>query len=865
MTAFHQVMPTYSTMDPNDDIMEDSIYANQQQAIEDIDIDFEFNDDPVQDEQMGEGDADVGDYSAGAAQPGFDDDDEMADDEQIHTLESVNRQSALQQPAFDAVVNSSAEVFMAEPPNVEHPDTTTDATADDILVDFGRDFEVAAAVDSSNEPQYLDIEPPVEKSFDKNLEIETFTSGTEENAHPNIDLVAPSADLKLEEGHGPSLTQQINSFEATNDLDLRNAEVAASFSVSGTTQVNTDSLQQGFTPQAQSEGVADSTKEAFNESKGTVLGGDASKDTGELKLQSDPSSVLQSTLDSVNGSKPEVPPDGSFSGQNTESEKSPVEGVEHEENEEHDEPPAHEAFNDLAIIVEYDGQELSLFPPHSDEASDTFLLSDHGLLEQDLCTLIAACKPVLSTDSMIGEELVLTIPSLGLEIAESAGEATTTTLAHLRDTYVHLSHNDGIELPDPLRLELFTKQKMSSQLERLLAFVEQGKGLTALIQESPQFAENDFAEGLEDAGERNSKGAPHIVTTEGDGSQQDTSINQGQPTFAAEVNGRSHREETPEDPEGDHDDFLDFRSPMHQPHDTPSKPSGFPRDQALDRPNRHDPHRQDFLTQNDAAVEFDDFDDEPGEQHVDAEAEQLFQPDLDLSVSEYQGQQEAQVESGVSSKNETKDLRTTANFDSVEIKGPASSALLEGENDFITGEPFCSYGLESFLINHLDEPEKPMDSLDKDKSLDGPDQEFSATTLPQEQDDGFDFDDFLEDQGSAPGLESDDNEVGTSVKTTEKHDQLPELFRASEPVSSTPAHGDGDSPKREEQTQPEEDEIDFSDDEPDKQPEPAATTTQTKSDSLKRMRPLEEDVDALEASPSKRTCWSAAKFSLIVD
>ncbi|KAL9128186.1 MAG: hypothetical protein Q9217_003086 [Psora testacea] len=132
------------------------------------------------------------------------------------------------------------------------------------------------------------------------------------------------------------------------------------------------------------------------------------------------------------------------------------------------------------IVVTYQDTEMSLFPPfrQDQENSQTFLLQDEQLANEDFQILLGACRAVLGDSIGVGNELEIAIDDLNLHISESAAESPDCTLAQLVALYVQLHHNDGEQNAPPLYVQLYTKTRFSSRWNYLLSVLEEGKGFS---------------------------------------------------------------------------------------------------------------------------------------------------------------------------------------------------------------------------------------------------------------------------------------------------------------------------------------------------------------------------------------------------
>lgn len=151
------------------------------------------------------------------------------------------------------------------------------------------------------------------------------------------------------------------------------------------------------------------------------------------------------------------------------------------------------------VIVIYQDSEMSLFPPvHQDqEDTQTFLLEDEEIAFDTLENLLRACRIVLGDSIGEQDELEIAIDDLDLHISEVSDasvlrkealanafqfstELPSTSLAGLIGIYVQLQHQDGVEVPPPLYINLYTKARLSYHLNYLVNAVNEGKGLSQI-------------------------------------------------------------------------------------------------------------------------------------------------------------------------------------------------------------------------------------------------------------------------------------------------------------------------------------------------------------------------------------------------
>ncbi|MCJ1284816.1 hypothetical protein MMC26_004153 [Xylographa opegraphella] len=159
----------------------------------------------------------------------------------------------------------------------------------------------------------------------------------------------------------------------------------------------------------------------------------------------------------------------------------------HVEQEQHA-GPAHDAENqDLInlhpVIVVYQDNEISLFPPHeeTEKHSATYFLQDESIAKESIRALLGACRVVLADSIGEHDELEVKIVPLGIDISETCSEASTFSLLQIMNLYLQLQHNDGMHYPDPLHVILTTKLSLPYRLQYLYNAVEEGLGFLDIV------------------------------------------------------------------------------------------------------------------------------------------------------------------------------------------------------------------------------------------------------------------------------------------------------------------------------------------------------------------------------------------------
>ncbi|KAI4155173.1 MAG: hypothetical protein LQ340_001166 [Diploschistes diacapsis] len=851
MASIEQMMPDYPMMENTDDLMEDLADVERQQdlAVEDIDIDLESNQGIQHDEQMAEIDFDLDDYEPEIVQTSLDKDDEMADEEQQDMLGDHEIQDEFPKLGSLHAQNTSTEVRMADRATPQPFYNGKSGFQEDDI-----DFDVEEEI---NYEELLTV-PKVRE--DRN------TGSTQ---HIGEVKTAP-----LEE-HFSKLTNPDNNHEPFTQNDkgepeeIENLSVAPINSEDGVDLAGLDQVQTAGLDASNAIEQTSKLQELFEEDSVAI-----SETQGENReeVQSFNTDASLPTEDRLAGKGnllqvteiTALQPKERFADADAEQMglKGLIQTADDADNrassnlagalpEYRDQEQLHvpdDSIDDIyPMIVEFNGQELSLFIPSADDVSEMFLLSDHSLIEQDVQALLHECRSVLSTDLSLDEDLILGFPALGLEISENDGAATTTSLAQLRDTFISLNHNDGIEETGPLYLQLTTKFKVTAQLSRLRVMIEEGKGLKDLKNEDEIFDRNGDSEetSIPDASScREVLGVQDVLTAETDDTRNQP---QQKMTQNEREKGGPQRGKTPlPDDIEDENELIDFGSPRHKSKQNPldvskgmrnqeTRSHGISEVRSIEAPGTNKPPAEG----------------EPGIQaekplvNSNSELANLLPNDDDtFAGAHFQGDMKPYDGPDINIGN-SKDANDLAATDTETIQNElsgASSTLQEDEIDFPPDNPEDSEdktdngSLSKLRTNGLDE-----------------------ATGPEENDLGFDFDD-------CAGINDTVTKMEPDAAVVERFNEGLNSFPNPEPskyvISETSINAQSAARpyKTKDLDHIDFDEIDFPTDDEDTEPNvqplaPAlglenAESGGEKFESLKRSRPYDEDANVVNASPN---------------
>ena len=858
MTSVEQVMPDYPMAEQADDMMEDSADLQlQDQGGEEIDIDSGFNENTQLDERMAEDDFQLIDFGNTIQETGFDKDDEMADDEQPDQLLDHDIQDAPQEADIASIQQVPTEVPMGELQDPDPFDEDLNTTADDAF-DFGGNEglhvqpEASLVLDEGNGKGILQ-EAALEVAIEDVNKDTTIGQIPHTDANESVSVADPAIDTGAFHenlGNHDTTTDTFGGQDVSEDTDSKKPSLAR--------EELHEQAQSGHdvgTDLISSNREADG--EVFSHDQDTAF---AARDDAE---ESAADSVPPNTSSApINGPAPDAAISDAEGLRSAPVMEGPtIQGYRDGLGQEQDEHAPTALEDDSVedkhpIIVEFNGQRLSLFVPLSDEESDTFLLSDYSLIEQDLSALMHACRSVLGADIESDEDLVLSIPVFGLQIAERTEEATTTSLAQLRDMFIHLSHNDGQENPEPLHLGLSTRLKAAARLDALRAMIEQGKGLKDLgigteipedggdLEELSDFGSSSHAENRT---EQKPLQAGRIADPSHSAKEIENDGSKGDKTLLLD------------DREDDKDDLIDFGSPLHNLKSAPEEKLAEEHDNLANQVvyGSGADHEQ-------AAFEDEDENDRGEDGLVgNSEFDKYFSEDTALAEASLEDQDfhEATPEDFLQTHV---GIVPATDADALKDEFSAPSPPLQGdENKFLAGKVHSLKAAVKALIYSVDNPDHSNGETDKNSLRKLNDEELDVTEDIGDGNLAFDFDDFTKDYG--PALDNQPGQITNENKSTGFLDDTTASSKADDFALSTDAvTGNGNNSRQTDKDHGFDfDEIDFHEDEDleaDTQFEASAeyriaNSMRDKSGSLKRSRPPGDGVDVIDASPSKcRRC-----------
>ncbi|TIA67635.1 hypothetical protein D6C83_01877, partial [Aureobasidium pullulans] len=143
-------------------------------------------------------------------------------------------------------------------------------------------------------------------------------------------------------------------------------------------------------------------------------------------------------------------------------------------------------------IVEYQENEVYLFPSRDPAVPEQYLLQNENLVTTSLGDLLQACRTALGDGISEDEELVLGVEELDLYVSEDSTPAFSTSFSELLDMYLQLHRLDGNDNPPPFRVSLTTKTRFSNRMAAITQAISEGEAYpTTTTHDGPRVRTRD--------------------------------------------------------------------------------------------------------------------------------------------------------------------------------------------------------------------------------------------------------------------------------------------------------------------------------------------------------------------------------------
>ncbi|KAK8190094.1 uncharacterized protein BKA78DRAFT_353558 [Phyllosticta capitalensis] len=454
MAANHAV-PGLQVTAPEED-MEISDY---ERTADDIDIDIDISVEPVREED---------DYMVDDRSEHENKDDMMLDGDGQEDEDGMMQDnfSVPDEHLTDASEIGYVDIEVKEAP---HEPADTEVRDEDQVDDF-IDYDDNVALEQKEEPQPLKTqsEPAPVSTQDAFESISNVPGAEKRDASPQQAVENKPASPQAAPQH-PGETELQSSHisedpgREQSDKGVENFDAAA-VSVAG---LASDPLVRA---------TQESNSNEHHSEAAAVAPEDAPGEQEVPEKHSDPEQPQHQPADS----KPEPEPSSE-----TNQAENPAEDVDnvvtssHEKQDVENQPMSTQPLH--PVVVVYNDDEISLFPPSDGDTSGSYyFLQDEDLAHGSIRSLLEACRQVLGETVQHEDELEIDVAELGLRVTEESLDAAQCSFSQVLDAYVQLQRNDGIESPGPLYVALNTRTKFSARLESIVKAVADGKGMSQL-------------------------------------------------------------------------------------------------------------------------------------------------------------------------------------------------------------------------------------------------------------------------------------------------------------------------------------------------------------------------------------------------
>ncbi|GAB7349827.1 hypothetical protein MBLNU459_g0533t1 [Dothideomycetes sp. NU459] len=428
-----------------------------------------------------DGDIDI-DLDSAGEQMQYDEDDQMIDDAKPENMLYQDHVDEDVMVDDDAAAHPEDRVMQDSPPHPEH---------DEELLDFSDNEDVpldsvdnAAVQDASSESQSQSQPQPPEllEQVQSDAAAELLAEGVEP-----VDFTAQTAQSEQHqpqpELHEPDQTEvptprgdERTSQEHGEDSHVQPDVAALDGNNPQTEEVAQDPLDgptsQSLPQQHTSQHADQSQESAYSAAEQlTVQPNESHESREDVGHEAHAESTVADPGDQVHASQPAE--------LHVNTEVLVSEETEHVSPQE-TRPDSPTVTGLHPTIVEYDGNEIYLFPSREPASFEQYLLENENLVMSSLGDMLQACRGVLGESISEDEELVLGVEELDLYVSEDSTPAFSTSFSELLDVYLKLHHHDGNDHPPAFRVTLTTKTRFTNRLTTITQAIAEGKGFSQL-------------------------------------------------------------------------------------------------------------------------------------------------------------------------------------------------------------------------------------------------------------------------------------------------------------------------------------------------------------------------------------------------
>ncbi|RKF60607.1 hypothetical protein OnM2_049058 [Erysiphe neolycopersici] len=133
------------------------------------------------------------------------------------------------------------------------------------------------------------------------------------------------------------------------------------------------------------------------------------------------------------------------------------------------------------VVVVYQQNEYLLFSTSEFEDPNTFFIKDRTIAQKPLCDFFLAIRNVIYEDLEYESELWLFFPEFDLQIEETSSLLQKVTFLELVTLRKNLLLNDGIDIIQPMYIDLGIRKNFVKEIMRITKNANEGKGLSESV------------------------------------------------------------------------------------------------------------------------------------------------------------------------------------------------------------------------------------------------------------------------------------------------------------------------------------------------------------------------------------------------
>ncbi|KAI1004957.1 hypothetical protein K3495_g3259 [Podosphaera aphanis] len=132
------------------------------------------------------------------------------------------------------------------------------------------------------------------------------------------------------------------------------------------------------------------------------------------------------------------------------------------------------------LVICYQSSEYALFPSTELDDPNTFFITDRSVIHKPLSELFKEIREIVNEDLGDDGELFIVVPDFDLQVEEASSSLEMITLSQIISLHSHLQLNDGVDVPQPMYIELGIRKNFIKGLLKFTSAAKCGKGLSAI-------------------------------------------------------------------------------------------------------------------------------------------------------------------------------------------------------------------------------------------------------------------------------------------------------------------------------------------------------------------------------------------------